>query len=131
VCGQRLQAIVYQYNELNQQYGMVDDTFTVTSLRKDTVNGDAVHVLRLAETAGNQMEVFVHAENHRIVKCKGFFIVGTESTSLSAGFGDFKSFEGVLLPFKIINYAGGRKISAAAICRYQINSAIDNSLFKL
>jgi hypothetical protein len=130
VSGPRLQAMVYQYNELNLPYGLLDDTFTVTDLRKDTVNGESVHVLRLADRAGNQMDVFVHAANSRIVKCEGFFIMGTEATSLSAEFGDFKTIDGVLLPFKIINFASGRKISVTTIDRYQINPAIDDSLFK-
>jgi hypothetical protein len=56
--------------------------------------------------------------------------VGTETTSLSAEFGDFKSLDGILLPFKIINYAGGQKISFTTIDRYQINPAIHDSLFK-
>jgi hypothetical protein len=56
--------------------------------------------------------------------------VGTESASLSAGFGDFKSINGALLPFKIINYTGGRKISVATIDCYQINFAIDVPLSK-
>jgi hypothetical protein len=129
VSGPRYQAMVYQYNELNLPYGLLDDTFTVRSMRKDTVNGDAVNVLRLADREGNQMDVFVHAENHRIVKCEGIFVVGTESTSLSAEFGDFKTIDGVLLPFRIVNYAGGKKISVTTIRSYQINPAIDDSLF--
>jgi hypothetical protein len=129
VSGPRYQAMVYQYNELNLPYGLLDDTFTVHSLRKDTVNGDAVNVLRLADREGNQMDVFVHEENYRIVKCEGRFVVGAESTSLSAEFGDFRTVDGVLLPFKIVNYAGGRKISKTTIDRYQVNPAIDDSLF--
>jgi hypothetical protein len=130
VSGPRFQAMVYQYNELNLPYGLLDDTFTVTGLRKDIVNNEAVQVLRLTDRAGNQMDVFVHAENYRIMKCEGIFIVGTESTSLSAEFGDFKTVDGVLLPFKITNYAGGRKISVTTIGSYQINPAIDDSLFQ-
>jgi hypothetical protein len=130
VFGPRFQAMVYQYNELNLPYGLLDDTFTVTGLRRDTVNNEAVHVLRLADHTGNQMEVFVHAKNYRIVKCEGFFVMGTESTSLSAEFANFKTVDGVLLPFKIVNYAGGGKISITAIGSYQINPAIDDSLFK-
>jgi len=130
VSGSRLQAMVYQYNELNLPYGLLDDTFRVKELRKDIVHGETVHVLRLTDRAGNQMDVFVHAESYCIVKCEGFFVMGTESTSLSAEFGDFRAIDGVLLPFKIVNYAGGMKISVTTIDRYQINPAINDSLFK-
>jgi hypothetical protein len=129
VSGPRLQAMVYQYNELNLPYGLLDDTFKVISLRKDAVNGETVQVLRLADRTGNQMDVSVNAGNYRIMKCEGFFDMGTESTSLSAEFGDFRAIDGVLLPFKVINYAGGMKISVTSIDRYQINPAIDEALF--
>jgi hypothetical protein len=76
------------------------------------------------------MEVFVNAENYRIVKCEGTFAVGTETTSLSAEFGDFRTVDGVILPFRIVNYAGGRKISVTTIDRYFINPAVDDALFR-
>ena len=129
VSGPRLLAMVYQYNELNLPYGLLDDTFKVISLRKDAVNGETVQVLRLADRTGNQMDVSVNAGNYRIMKCEGFFVMGTESTSLSAEFDNFKTVDGVLLPFKVINYAGGMKISVTSIDHYQINPAIDDALF--
>lgn len=130
VSGPRYLAMVYQYNELDLPYGLLDGTLTVSGLRKDTVHGVAAYVFRLADRAGSQMDVVVNAKNYRIVKCTGTFVVGTESTSLSAEFEDFRTINGILLPFKIVNYAGGMKISATAIASYQINPAIDDSLFK-
>ena len=130
VSGPRLQAMVYQYNELDLPYGLLDGSCSATELRGDTVNGDAVRVLRCTDRAGNRMEVFVNAENYRIVKCEGIFSVGTETTSLSAEFGDFRTVDGVLLPFRIVNYAGGRKISVTTIDRYLINPSVDDALFR-
>jgi hypothetical protein len=130
VTGPRLQAMVYQYNELDLPYGLLDGSCSATELRGDTVNGDAVRVLSCTDRAGNRMEVFVNAENYRIVKCEGVFAVGTESTSLSAEFDDFRTVHGILLPFRIVNYAGGRKISVTTIDRYLINPSVDDALFR-
>ena len=130
VSGPRLQAMLYQYNELDLPYGLIDDAFSVTELRGDTVDQETVRVLRCTDRKGNQMDVFVSAESCRIVKCEGSFVVGNESTSLSAAFDDFRTVDGVLLPFRIVNYAGGRKISVTTIDRYQINPAIDDALFR-
>jgi len=130
VSGPRLQAMVYQYNELDLPYGLLDGSCSATELRGDTVNGDAVRVLRCTDRAGNRMEVFVNAENYRIVKCEGIFAVGTESTSLSAEFGDFRTVDGVLLAFRIVNYAGDRKISVTTIDQYLINPSVDDALFR-
>jgi outer membrane lipoprotein-sorting protein len=75
------------------------------------------------------MEVFVNAENYRIVKSVGIFAIGTQPTSLSSEFSDFRTVDRVLFPFRIVNYARGNKISEITISRYLINPAIDDSLF--
>jgi hypothetical protein len=130
VSGPRYLAMVYQYNELDLPYGLLDGTLTASGLRKDTVHGEAAYVFRLADRAGSQMDVVVNAQNYRIVKCTGTFVVGTESTSLSAEFEDFRTIDGILLPFKIVNYAGGMKISMTTIDQYFINPAVDDALFR-
>ena len=130
VSGPRYLAMVYQYNELDLPYGLLDGTLTVSGLRKDTVHGEAAYVLRLADRGGSQMDVGVNAKDSRIVKCTGIFVVGTESTSLSAEFEDFRTVDGVLLPFRVVNYAGGRKISVTTIDQYFINPAFDDALFR-
>lgn len=129
VFGPRQLAMVYQYNELNLPYGLLDNSFTVSELRKDTLNNADVRVLRCTDRAGNDLEVFVSAENYRIVKSIGTFVIGAQSTSLSAEFSDFRIVDGVLFPFRIANYAGGNKISETIITRYVVNPSRDDSLF--
>jgi hypothetical protein len=129
VFGPRYLAMVYQYNELNMPYGLLDNSFTVTELRRETLNNADVHVLRCVDRAGNEMEVFVDGENYRIVKSIGTFSIGTQSTSLSAEFSDFRIVDGVLFPFRIVNYAGGNKIAEIIITRYLVNPIVDDSLF--
>jgi hypothetical protein len=75
------------------------------------------------------MEVFVNAENYRIVKSIGTFTMGSQSTSLSSEFSDFRNVDGVLFPFRIVNYAGGNRIAEITIARYLVNPTIDDSLF--
>lgn len=129
VSGPRYLAMVYQYNELNLPYGFLDNTFAVIELRRETLHNADVIILRCTDHAGNAMEVFVSADNYRIVKSVGAFAIGAQSTTLSAEFSDFRIVDGVLLPFRIVNYAGGSKISETMITRYFINPAIDDSLF--
>jgi hypothetical protein len=129
VSGPRYLAMVYQYNELNMPFGLLDNSFTVTELRKDTLNNVAVHVLRCVDRAGNEMEVFVDGQKYRIVKSVGTFSMGTQSTSLSSEFSDFRIVDGVLFPFRIVNYAGGTRIAEIVITRYLVNPIVDDSLF--
>ena len=129
VFGPRYQAMVYQYNELNLPYGFIDNSLTVAELRRDTLNGADVIVLQCTDRAGNEMLVFVNAESYRIVKSLDVFDMGGQTTSLSAEFSDFRVVGGVLFPFRIVNYAGGRKISETIITRYAVNPPLNDSLF--
>jgi len=86
-------------------------------------------VLQCTDRAGNEMQVFVNAENSRIVKTLATFYMGNQTTSLSAEFSDFRMVDGILFPFRIVNYAGGSKISETIITRYVVNPPPDDSLF--
>jgi hypothetical protein len=130
VFGPRYLAMVYQYNELNLPFGLLDNSFTIVELRRDILHGADVRVLRCTDHEGNELDVFVSAENYRIVKCSGTFMMGTQSMSLGAEFSDFRSIGGVLFPFKIVNYAGGNKISETIMSGYVVNPLIDDELFK-
>jgi len=129
VSGTQYLAMVFQYNELNLPYGLLNDSYTVSELRRETLNGAEVRVLKCIDRSGNDMEVFVNAANYRIVKSVGIFAIGTQTTSLSSEFSDFRTVDRVLFPFRIVNYARGKKISEITINRYLVNPAIDDSLF--
>jgi len=129
VSGPRYLAMVYQYNELNLPYGFLDKSYTVAEMGKDRLNGEEVSVFRCTDHANNVMEVSVNAENYRIVKSSGTFVMGTQSTSLSSEDSDFRSVDGILFPFRIDNYADGYKISEIIITRYMVNPPMDDSLF--
>ncbi len=129
VYGPRYLAMVYQYDELNLPYGLLDGSFTISEIRSDTLNGRTMRALRCTDRTGNDVEVFVDAENYRIVKSTGTFSMGNQSTSLSSEFSDFRSVDGVLFPFRIVNYAGGNRIAEIVITRYLVNPTIDDSLF--
>jgi len=129
VFGPRLLAMVYQYDELNLPYGLLDGSLTVSVLGNDKLKGADVRVLRCTDRAGNNMEVLVDAENYRIVMSTGTFSMGSESTSLSSEFSDFRMVDGVLFPFRIVNYAGGNKIAEIVITQYLVNPAMNDSLF--
>ena len=129
VSGTRYLAMVYQYNELNLPYGLLDKSYTLSEMRKDTLKGKEVRVFKCTDHANNVMEVSVSAENYHIVKTTGTFAMGAQSTSLSSEFSDFRSVGGILFPFRIDNYADANKISEIIITRYMVNPPFDASLF--
>ena len=129
VYGSRYLAMVYQYNELNMPYGFLDNSFTVKELQRETLNNSDSLVILCTDRSGNEMKVFVNVESHLIVKTLATFDMGSMTTSLGAEFSDFRSVDGILFPFRIVNYAGGRKISETLINQYVVNPPTDDSLF--
>ena len=131
VSGPGYLAMVYQYNELNMPFALLDDSFSVRDLGRESREGAAVRVLQCTDRLGNSMDVFVDESTYRIVKTLGRFSVGDETTSLSSEFSDFRFFEGVLVPFKIVNYAGETRISETIIDAYLFNASLSDAMFEL
>jgi hypothetical protein len=129
VSGPSYLAMVYQYNELSMPFALLDDSFTVKDLGSVSLADVPVRVLRCTDKAGNSLDVFVHEVSYRIVKTLGRFSMGKESSNLSAEFSDFKFFEGVLVPFRIVNYAGDTRISELIIEDYLFNGRFSDAMF--
>lgn len=129
VSGPGYLAMVYQYNELSMPFALLDDSFAVRELGRESPAHATVRVLRCTDRAGNSMDVFVNEATYRIVKTLGSFSMGEGSTNLSAEFSDFRFFEGVLVPFRIVNYAGGTRISETIIDGYLFNALISDEMF--
>ena len=88
-----------------------------------------VDILKLADRFGYELDVYINDRNYHILKVVGYFTVGPNKTSLSVEFRDYKKVKGILLPFKIINYAMDTRISVTDITQYSINPKIKDSIF--
>jgi hypothetical protein len=130
VFGPRYLAMLYQYNELNLPFGFIDSVYQVNELPEETLNGVEVRVLRVTDRGGNELQLLINANNYQIVKSTGVFVMGSQSVSLSTENSDFRFVNGILFPFRIVNYAGGQKISEINMTQYLINPPFNDSLFK-
>jgi hypothetical protein len=129
VKGPSYDAMVYQYNQLDLPYGLIDDTFKITYLRKDSLGGVDAEILKLEDKFGHEIEVYVSTKDFLILKVIGYFKKGDDKMSLGAEFSNYRKVEGILLPFKITNYADTSKISETEITKYSINPTIDESIY--
>lgn len=129
VKGPPYDAMIYQYNQLNLPYGLIDGTFKVAYLHRDSLGGVNAEVLKLEDKYGHEIEVYISTKDFLILKVIGYFKMGKEKISLGAEFKEYRKIEGLLLPFKIINYADDSKVSETEIYKYNINPKIDDSTF--
>ncbi len=129
VTGPSYNAMVYQYDQLDLPYGLLDSAFGVRYVKKDRLRERTVDVLGLIDRSGNEMDIAVDSETHFIVKTSGSFMMGGEKAVLSSEFRDFRKVGGIELPFTLVNYADGFKISETRITKYTVNPDIGDSVF--
>lgn len=129
VSGPGAAAMIYQYNELSMPFALLDETFEIETQGTEVVDGVDVRVLRCTSGSGNSLDLFVSETTHRIMKARGSFSVNGQPATLSSEYGNFRFVQGILLPFRIVNYSGSIKISEISIENYLINAPLNDSLF--
>nr|MDA8162857.1 hypothetical protein [Desulfobacteraceae bacterium] len=128
--GDRYLAIVYQYEQLDLPYGLLNDTYRITYEGRADVNGIKAQVLRLSSTGGLPVKIYVDAKNFFIIKTSCNFRMGTGMVTLSSEFSDFRRVQGIVFPYMMTNFAAGQKIAEIAVEGYEINADIEDSIFQ-
>lgn len=122
-------AMIYQYKQLDLPYGLLKGRYNLRHLGREELAGQETEVIEVWDDEGPSMRVNVDTASRYIVKVTGYLFVAGSSTSLAAEFSDFRPIEGMPMPFRIRNYAGGAPISETTIRRYSVNPETTPSLF--
>lgn len=130
VSGQGHLAVVYQYKQLDLPYGLLKGDYRVRHAGREALEGRDTEVLELTDAEGPPMRVNVDAQTHLIVRVAGTFTHGGMSIALGIDFADYRPVDGVPLPHRMRNYAGGRAVSETVITRYQLNPPADPTRFR-
>ncbi|HTG02343.1 MAG TPA: hypothetical protein VK654_17305 [Nitrospirota bacterium] len=129
VTGPKLLAMVYQYKHIDLLYDLLKGTYSVSRRGRESIQGNPADVLHLADSEGPPMDVAVDAKTFYIVRVTGYFKMGEGETSLSSEFSEFRKTGGAVLPYRIVNYAGGQKIAETVMKTYEVNPALPGTLF--
>jgi outer membrane lipoprotein-sorting protein len=130
VYGPRYFAMVYQYKHIDILNGLITRIYQISYEGVSSINGNDVDVLKLNDKEGTAMDIYIGKKNSLILKVTGYFSEGSKKMNLSSEFSDFRKVHGVVLPFKITNYAEGLKIGQTVINKYILNPDIADSLFQ-
>jgi len=60
----------------------------------------------------------------------GLFAVQGRTAKLEVDYDDYRQVEGVMLPGRIVNYAGGRAIAESRFGRVEVNVPVDAKAFR-
>jgi len=129
VSGPGYLAVVYQYKQLDLPCGLLKGSYRLRHAGKESVEGVETEVLEASDMEGPSMRINVDAASHYIVRVGGRIELGGAATELAAVFSDYRPVEGVPMPFRIRNYAGGMAVSETIIQRYSVNPSDDPALF--
>ena len=123
-------AMVYQYKQLDLPYGLLKGSYNLRHLGLENVADKATEVMDVWDDEGPAIRVNVDTANYYIVKVTGYISVAGTSTNLAAEFSDFRPVEGLPMPFRIHNFAGGTPLSETVMRQYTVNPQAIPSLFE-
>jgi len=129
VQGPPLAAMVFQYRHLDLPLGLLDGGYRIT-LREEERGGRKWPVLHLEDGEGPPMEVTVDPQTGLIAHVAGLFAVQGQTAKLEVDYDDYRQVEGVMLPGRIVNYAGGRAIAESRFGRVEVNVPVDAKAFR-
>ncbi len=127
--GPPLQAMLYQYKEVDILYGLLKDRFVMRDEGTSKVGSADVYVLDLEDADKIPMKIYVDRKSYRILRTEGYFSMGGQITSLGSEYSDFRKVDGLLMPYKITNFAAGQTISETRIKEYRLNVNMPDKLF--
>lgn len=123
-------AMVYQYKYLDMPYSLADPSYRIVYEGMEVGEGRKLDILKIEDDEGPEMRIFIDRKSRRIVKATGYFVAAGRKTDLTAEFSDFRTVDGVLMPFRIVNFGGGMKISEILLDTCVVNPVIDDAVFR-
>jgi hypothetical protein len=76
------------------------------------------------------MKVFIDPGTHLICRVSAIFSFGPAEAELSADFSDFRSIDGIMVPFKVINYSNSTPLAETVVLEVRFNGEMPESLFQ-
>ncbi len=122
-------AMIYQHKQLDLPYGLLKAGYNLRHLGTESVREQLTEVMDAWDDDGSTLRLNVDSVSHYIVKVTGFINASGQTANLGVQFSDFRSVDGVPMPFMIHNYAGEIPISQTVISGYTANPPADPALF--
>lgn len=124
-----VQSMYYQYGYLDLPMGFADKSYRVSYQGRKEYQGRLYDLLHVEVKGTSQLRVFIDPETHLIARVAADFDMGMGSSELATVYEDFRRVGGVLFPFRLINYAGNRKLSVISLSEIKVNANIPGEKF--
>ena len=110
-----------------EKYGI-----SYTSGGKETIDGKIYHILIQNFPSGFKVHLFIDAETFLMFKTENSSLneVGEEIQIITL-FSDYKNVNGIMLAHTFITYQDGKEFMKMVITEVQMNTGLDEALFKM
>jgi len=125
-----LSSMRYQYGYLDLPMSLADGSARVSDGGRRELYGQAHDVLLVDLENAPQLRVYLEPERNLIRRIEADFSMGGMGTSqLGTEYEDFRLVDGVLFPYRLNNFAGGKNISVITIERLILNQPLPEGVF--
>lgn len=136
--GQRLRAanplslssMRYQYGYLDLPMSLADGSAQAAHQGLEELHGRPMEILSVALPQAPQLKVYIDFETHLIRRVEAEFSMGGMGSSvLGTEYDHFRTIDGVVFPLRLVNFAGGNRISVISISRLTVNQPLPEGVF--
>ena len=124
-----IQSMIYQFAYLDLPTGLADNSYAATYAGKHDLRGREVDLLHIEVNGAPRLKVYVDPVKRLIVRVAADFSMGMGASELATEYEDFRLVGKILFPFRLVNYAGEKKISMLSLYNIQVNTAIPEAMF--
>lgn len=125
-----LSSMRYQYGYLDLPMSLADGSAKAVHKGIEELHGRPMEILLVELASAPDLKVYIDFETHLIRRVEARFDMGGMGSSvLGTEYDNFKTVDGVVFPFTLNNFAGGKKISILSIARLTINRALPEGVF--
>jgi hypothetical protein len=128
VSGPSLAAMIFQYNHLNLPMGLLEQK-SETAYRPRKKGDQEIPVLELTAQGQPPMTVIIDPETGLIQRVNGKITMGNHEVVMGAGYSDYRTINGVMLPFRIVNYVNGTPIAESRYDSVKVNVSLKPDTF--
>lgn len=125
-----LSSMRYQYGYLDLPMSLADGTARVQYQGVKELHDRPMKLLLVELEGAPELRAYVDLTTHQIRRVEATFSMGAMGSSLlGTEYEDFRMVDGALFPFRLINFAGGNRISILTIVRLMVDQPLTKNAF--
>ena len=128
--GNSLDAMIFQYNHLDLPMELLDKKLAI-SYDEVKAGVQNMPVLKLLAEDEPPMAAVIDPETGLIIQVVGKIRMGKNEVQMGVGYGDYRKVDGVMLPYRIINFVNGVAIAESRYDTVQVNSRLAPETFDI